>query len=685
MGSAENPSPNFEEEKEQESFFDRQQRRHAVEGYLIHELLMSPERGEPTLGVRLLCSILEEDTFEKHPNRMYREEQFLTLLADRRHAILYVYPLRPYQTMSYFDTEQKKFVSVQIPRPGYIEDKEQRENIAEELGRVREELQARMALLRKFYEQETFGGDLDQYAQLFVKVGKEFLASRNYSIILNLGPTVEGLAPFGEKIEEAFRAWKDIGDGKAEVTIDGVTKKFPNLFGMPANRGLLEIAMREYVIKRIADKAEGRSHDQLTDSLLRLEEMDNRSAAILGLQLFRHWDYDANSAIASKREGMAVLFEGVFDMSDLNLEAGALSKDSVKLKYFEVRRQLDATSDGKNPREHMRAGWGNPITRGCFPVLTAPALDIISCDMVLSQEQRSTIENEISGRLDPGEKADIPYKTKMTIHDRVFGNEGKRDEDRYRTDVEVTVRCPNGETRKEVVNIAYQPTRLGDSQLWDSAQIIIHPEFVNNKDNKVWQFAFGAQTEAFEVPYKLQIFCVWRSIYQMVMSEKYKEQFKASIDVGGDNLLLKANRPWDVGLTILLESKGIRGELARKLNNYTRAVWLGGLAAAQVKGKDGAGPEEEGTLVQDSGETYLNQVLQELSNAAARTKFLPTETKGADRGKVKGGWWGLVEEVARKRKAPRPSECFVGQARNRRKLFSEEEIDRLRILYPLGV
>ncbi len=685
MGSVENSFLSIEGKDEQEKNFFDWQRRRIVDSSPIHELLMSPEKGDPTLAVRLACSTFERDSvLDRHPIRMYREEQFLNMLEERKQAILYLYPLKPKQTIYYFDKNENIPMSAEIPRPGYIEDRKQREDIARELSEAREELQARMALLRKFNEQETFGGDLDQYAQLFVKVGKEFVASRNYSIILNLGPTAEGLAPFGEKIENAFKAWKDIGDGKAGLTINGITRKLPNLFGMSANRGLLEFAMREYVIKKIAEKVPRSSHGPLTESKSDLDAMDDFSAAILALELYRHWDYDANSAIASKREGRAILSEGVVDISDLNLEAGALTKDTAKL-FIEVRRALDATPDGISPREHMRAGWGNPITRGCYPILTAPALDIISCDMVLSEEQRSIIQNEIVSRLNSGEIAEVPFKIKMTIHDRVFGNERESEEDRYKTDVEVIIKTPNGGTRKEVVTIAYEPTRLGDKQLWDSAQIITDPEFVNNEDNKIWQFAFGAQTEAFEVPYKLQIFCIWRSIYQMVMTENYKQQYKDVVDVGGANLLLKLNKPLDVGLTILLESKGIKGELARKLNNYIRAVWLGGLAAAQVKGKDAAGPEEGGTLVQNSDEIHLNQVLQELSNAVARTKFLPVESKGADKGKVRGGWWGLVEEVAKNRRAPKPSGCFVGLGVNRRRLFTEKEIKELRVLYPLGV
>lgn len=639
------------------------------EGSIYHELIMSSEKGDPRLAIRMACATFERDTvFDMHPNRMYAEEQYLQVLAYRAKAIRYIYPLRPTLDHTYFDQEEKKMVTIKIPRPGYIEDREERDRLVEELEKARDEASARMALNRKLInEQKPVSGDIDSYAQSFLIRGKELVATNNYAIILNAEPTIDGLTPFGRKVATAFSAWRNIGRGKAEILLeDGTKKHFPNIFGLPANRGLLEHAMGLYIIPKIAEGAT----TQANDNLLELDDADNEAAAILALELFQHWDYDAMSAMASKETGESLL-AGIADITDVNLEAGALTKDTAKM-ILEVRRALEATSGGEH-REHMRGGWGNPITRGCFPILSAPALDVISCDMALTEDQRNNIQSGV--HLSEGETLTVPHKIKMTIHDRVFGDE-ENGENRYVTRVPVTIKDSNGEERKEWIISDYAPTHLGDRSMWDSAEIIYEAE------GDFLRFTYGAQTEAFEAPYKLQVFYIWKSMYQFIMTENYKQQYKAATDVGGENYLLKANKAWDTGLGILLESKGITGELARKFNNYTRATWMGGLAAAQVEGHVNTGPEEGGTLIQGGEEVYLNQVLQELSNAAARSKFLPIATDGRDRGKVRGGWWGLVERIAKSRKAAKPSECVLADGS---KLFTPEELDRLKPLYPLGV
>lgn len=643
-----------------------------VERSPVHELIFSPEPENVILATRLTCADFERDiVVDHHENRLWKAEQIAWDLRERRHATLYIYPLNPTQRVNFID-QSGRLISVETPRVGAIPDRERRLEMAQVLQGSCDEIQARAALAKKHQEQMVFSGDVEAYTfTYFTRFGKLRMPTNDYRVILEAGATAETLAPFGEKVEAGFRAYKDIVDGKANVRLaNGKEKTFPNIFGMPPNRELLLQAIALYVGPKIKEAAPRKVEqpDPQDEVLDLLDTEDTVNAAILALELFDHWDYDLNSAIARASSGKVVLDRDPFtaeELADLNMET---YRDPTKL-YIEIRRAMEwgrtkMTGEGLSGRREFPREAGNPMSFGCYPILTAPALDMIGCEMPLSEDQRKQILDQIPQGMRSG--VVIPRKAPMTIHDRVFGNQ----QGEFTTKVSLKV---GGITIDAAIN--YEPVNLRDRSLWDSAQIINV-----DTDDEVLEFATGATTEAFEVPYKLQLFCVFSGIYREVMRTDYDKLYA---EVIATSKLSGMNKKIDIALGLLARGYGLSEDTTNKLSRYVRCVFLGTLAASVVEiggFSDKQKSRESGNQINQYGTKPVrgDEAETAILEAARVASFLPLDEETGD---IKEEYKNLVKTIRKQRRAPLPAECKLGE----RDFFNQDDLESLAALYPLGL
>jgi hypothetical protein len=456
------------------------------------------------------------------------------------------------------------------------------------------------------------------------------------------------------------------------IETDEIQGTLPNIFALPLNFGLLELAMEEYVAPHIGYKtseADGAKHA--------LEIKDNLDAAMTGYLLFRHWDYPLVYALGTKGVGKALDPSDITakDMSLVNLDIGRQGTDASKL-IIEMRRMMES-SGGWEPyskdetREHPRAA-GALASLGCYPTLAAAFPQLTRIEGVEVWRQ--------------GSSGEIRKPMPMTIDQLCFGDGKVQVLERFDEQ-----KNPLAEPRlveynynkvplteipwDKVVSIGYIEEPVLNAQGEQATRIALDEE-----GRKALVVALGVNADAFEIPYKLEQFYATLWMYTHFMRTDFPSLYEEILGTGGKtpDLLVKMNKGIDVAMGMMADAYGLDDELKKKLNNYIRVVFLGSVGAAirllpqkEVR----KAPRRERPQVGTAGLGRYENIEANLLGATIPVGFLTTRLteKGME---VDEEQKKLLERIIKERRAPRPDQLPDW--------FSKAELIKLAPLYPLS-
>lgn len=607
---------------------------------------------------------------------------------------------------------------------GLDRSSEKLEKLVNEARTTARELQARMNLVNRVNEERTFEGDQEQYSvDYFLNGRKQSMDAKHYATIFNAKETYPGAEAYGEKVEKSLLLWKNVAEGNAKVVVknkDGleVSKRLPNFFALPANRGLTDAIIDNYIVpsmKQNKGKLDGTPKER---ALAKLELEDCRSAAITALLLAEHFDLPAEWGIG--KDGYK---SDVVTNEDLLILTHEIRNDVGKHFYAEQRRASEwrgAPNKKEGMREHPRA-VGSPSTLGCLPRLGRDALHIMNVevhatkyekndhgDFIQVQDFERDINNKIvyydaQGNETTEEKGQprpafdrnrrpiyLNEEIKISIADAVWSGG-------------VVKRAEKG----KIVEWRFTPQKFKDV-LWDDVKFFIdgvsvekispdlsatnfltEAKIIEIKKLGLIDFEAGVPTNGIEVPYKLQMFLAYNYVFKHFMRTDFVKQFE---EVTKSDLLLKLNKGMDNALGLLSVAFNLDSQLTGKLNAYLRCVFLGGLASSYATTSGITAPKEGPLLENQAQVTPSNNAGMDtltVSNAllgAARTaRFLTVEVipNKVNERKFSGKQEALFKYILSNRNAPTPFELV--KLEEFKDWFTKDELEILSAMYPLEV
>lgn len=597
------------------------------------------------------------------------------------------------------------------------------------------ELQARMNLVNRVAEERTFEGDQEEYSVTYFLNGrKQSMDARHYGTIFNAKETYEGAEAYGERVEKSLLLWKNVAEGNAKVVVENkdglkVERRLPNIFALPANRGLTDAVINKYIVPSMKLNKGNINGTPKERALAKLEEEDCRSAAITALLLAEHFDLPAEWGIGKNGYMTDVVTE-----EDRFLLTHEIKNDVGKHFYAEQRRASEwrgAANKKDGMREHPRA-VGSPSTLGCLPRLGRDALHIMNVEVhatkyekdnngnfVRVQDFERDANNEIVyydnlGNMMTKEKGEprlafdrdgnpiyLNEEIKVSIADAVWSGG-------------VVKRAEKG----KIVEWRFTPQKFKDV-LWDDVKffvddipvekmspdlsatnILTEAQVTEIKKLGLVDFEAGVPTNGIEVPYKLQMFLAYNYIFKHFMRTDFT---KLHEDVLTPDFLIKMNKGMDNAIGLLSVAFNLDQELSNKLNSYLRVVFLGGLGASLIKrGANGVseGPylENQAQTNQDIHSLRRNDYTQSVIYGAAKSSnFLNFKDVEKDANQDAQFKKQILDEKERLliefiidegRKAPTPFELRNISSEKYKLLrgwFTDDELEILSAMYPLEV
>ena len=558
-----------------------------------------------------------------------------------------------------------------------------REALASALDMSAKEIAAWVKIISKLKEQDDHSGDAKAYAfDRFQKYWKLRMETENYFTVLNSPESREGFERFGEKIEAAFESLIDVAEGRAFVNLRPIrsggtqvvipeTKAIPNPWAMARNKGAINLAL-SYASNKLG-LTTPEPADAKGRALRRAEIQDNLDAARAALILFEHWDYDSWYQLGIRG------FERNVDQMELTpadvelLDIEGAYNDAFRFTYVALRRVGELRGDPGNKegvRPHPRKA-GPPATVDCFPILSAPVLELVPCQ-VLAYNKDKPDEREI---------------IRISVSKAVFGNRFNKGK---------------FEVERDGGTWVYEKRRLGDRRNWDSISVIdpernelipleqgmqmwpldlgrmSKDEIRKAREAGVFELAQGASTNAFEIPYGLEMYFAYQ-IYVEATRADYLEQLK---EYTGTDKLLSLNKVIDITLGMMAEVYNLDKETSRLLNDYVRVMLIAGLGSAIIERQAAEDSESYERAPQvphvvKYGKKDTKIVLEDV----CRTYGFLTFIRGGGKIEMAPHQKALFDYIIDKRAAPRPGQL--------RKLipgwFSEEQEEKIAFMYPLGI
>lgn len=404
------------------------------------------------------------------------------------------------------------------------------------------ELLARWTILEALHKQLQMGTDVENYAlKYFFATWATWPEARHYGIIGRLGPSPiiperdpgKEVIGFGTLVDRALRYWDDISLGKAAKDENGVG----NIFGDETYQDQIDKAMAWIIEKLVKDSGYRLSDDSAArEASLGYQEL--AEAANLALILFRQTDMDVGSCYRQER---TVEKGSIFDImlalpEDLDiykLEIGPLSKDTGKLAWWVLRSLAEAG------REYP-ASMGLPLLAGKFPNLTTDFWRMMKIKRRTADEQ--------------GEKE----TQTVSLYD-LWKN-----------------------WRVELGNLPW------DLKEWERGAALFDQE-LGKKDSKnnerEWTIPQGIAKLSFNVPYFLEVFAAYRSIYSVIVEPDVTKTY-ATLTTPFS--LRKLNKHW--ALVFNLMCNGILDKGAtRRISQLSKCVLLASAFVANASYGTGKG------------------------------------------------------------------------------------------------
>jgi hypothetical protein len=507
----------------------------------------------------------------------------------------------------------------------------------------------------KVVEQDMFASDLESYVdKMFTRIGKAVARSHSYGEIFNAPESVKGLKSFGEKTVVAYKAWKEIAEGRAMATfhfknseaegdIRSEEMVVPNRYAMKRNRKLRELG-EKYVAARIAQElppAEG-----LTDELILHDTEENLYAAKAGDLVMDHWDEDARAAMDILRTDRG--------LPEVVME-GAIA-DKFKLLYATVRRYSEAygftpleephlnkeEKRRKNPRE--AGAWATlkvlPLGTGSFPEVATVEAAARNVGTGKMKVIRVTVDQLAFGALDKnGNRILIQRDDSEEQHTRVR----------------------QAEDSSNVTDRDYWEFKLrglDDREMWDSIQVVKQvgdeiilvpisdikrivpnpPQTVTSAEKvelqkKKMKLAQGTQTNEEEVPVSLYEFygnTIFNEFNRTDIYKQYQDYTKSENDYIA---LKKLNKRFQVGTKALVAQAQLSKDTVEKLEQFQRIALVAGVAASIARYKPADKEKVPAGLKQEQQPTISNVIAEEpkevtiaLKRAIFNSRFVRTKT-----------------------------------------------------------
>lgn len=494
-------------------------------------------------------------------------------------------------------------IGIDVKEEGSGGAKEKREALADQIEIYLNQIEAWNNLLAKVNEQEAFADDLDNYIiKEFFRIGKVKMRAKFYAEILNAPPTKEGFAGFGEKIQAAHEAWRNIAEGRAAVELtfrdptlknqENVRKEtavLPNPFAYGRNQGLLDLCAR-YVQLRISTEKPskiGESEDKV--GIQALEKRDNKAAAIAALVLFDHWDEDAAAALDILRNPET----GTIEEAIMNIAI----VDSTKLVAAPLRRQTEfyGFTDLKrkdNKRPHPREA-GAPFTLRTLPYLHSHMLDVATVEVLAKNLDGKT------------------KKIRVTVDQKaagVRGNEGKR-----------IIRTANGRRFSQIRQAErsdragngdfweFEVTGLGDKGIWDNIGVLVgkgdqtrvfetekieemalkDPSTLSEaqREQIKMRLVEGTSSFPYEVPTSLLAYYAYASLYSEFTRTDFAKQYEEYIEINYAKTR-KLNKQITLAVGVLKTAHQLSDDTVEQLEEYLRISLITGCLASYIRRDD---------------------------------------------------------------------------------------------------
>jgi len=406
------------------------------------------------------------------------------------------------------------------------------------------ELFARWTVLEALHKQLQMGTDVENYAlKYFFATWATWPEARHYEIIGRLGPSPiiperdpdKEAIGFGTLVDRALRYWDDISLGKAAK--DGVG----NIFGDETYQDQIDKAMAWIIGKLVKDSGYRLPNDSAAREAS-LGYQDLAEAANLALILFRQTDMDVGSCY---RQEKTVEKGSIFDIllalpEDLDiykLEIGPLSKDTGKLAWWVLRSLAEAG------REYP-ASIGLPLLAGKFPNLTTDFWHMMKIKRTTADE-RGEKETQIVSLYDlwknwEVELGDLPWDIKewqkgAALFDQKLGNKDSRNNERE------------------------------------------------------WTIPKGIAKLSFNVPYFLEIFAAYRSIYSVIVEPDVTKTYTTLTTPFS---LRKLNKQWTLVFNLMCDGILDKG-VTRRISQLSKCVLLGSAFVANASYGTGKGVDFE--------------------------------------------------------------------------------------------
>lgn len=567
----------------------------------------------------------------------------------------------------------------------------------------------------------------------FLSPGKKETPAAAVRTALESGPTWKGERDFGQKIAWATEAFVQIGKGEAVVEFDAKTDKtpiyrremgaegvvydgdndtrmtrvtegtfkatFPNIWALPENLDLFDLAYKKVIVPYINQKRGGGAVE--STAVAKLREKDDRAAAVYAFILMKTLRMNLKFALGTKGIGSALDPTDITpeDMALLNLD----SNDDRQKLYIAVRAALehgakydDKSDKLKGKRPHERVAGSLPVIRGCMfsLVATVPELlttpvevekvyyldpnnpkNIIRTEPVTGKIIRAPIydacfvgettilRREYDGKDRPRRPSLVRYKLKPTSFRDVWSGVVGVTEAIKEKDID-NVFTAGGLKKKKGEKMLRKVNENGKEQKYSALEVIK-----------------GVDNYAVELPFGLMAFYAYQ-LWEKMMGVDYKEQYAGIVSTGGkDGFLKKWNKNIDVVLTFLGSAYGMDTELQTKLGDYTRVMYLAGVACAMLPEaveEEIKGPQVMKPIVG----TDVTPSRSDMLLSARKAGFLPRKKDGT----IMKWAEDLFNYVVDKREPPTPFELNADGdlARKIGFGFERSELETLLPLFPFS-
>jgi len=306
---------------------------------------------------RVMISSEERKEINRPPD-YYTRLSFDSLVTDRLNTLM----------LETYDSLPAELEIGEVIGKGEEISQEKREKLMETLGEVRGEFWSRWNILEAYRMRQRTSMDLEQVTiGVFTSLEKIYPEASDFGTIGRAKETLPGAERLGKMVDEALRAWCDIGEmppGEGNIFAE-------NRFKETYQKALDLVTERVLGGNRHIPQ-EKRAYDPYWQ--------DAQNAARLALEIFRLFDLDVKYDYRENGGGFSdenqerwwqAFLKDPQLLNEISFEGGRNSGDLAKIAHF-ILRQLSEFA-----REHPRS-IGAPATIGCFPNLTIDFMRMIT-------------------------------------------------------------------------------------------------------------------------------------------------------------------------------------------------------------------------------------------------------------------------------------------------------------------